>query len=100
MASTEAAEPGRLRVFISYSRKDEDFAQELLGGLELAGFEPYLDKHDVERGADWEERLNALILMADTVVFIISPRSVRSPVGNSGGQSRVSPMPSWPRSRC
>ena len=50
MASTEAAEQGRLRVFISYSRKDEDFAQELLTGLELTGFEPYLNKHDIAAG--------------------------------------------------
>jgi hypothetical protein len=37
----------KLKVFISYSRRDEDFAQELLVGLEIAGFEPYLDKHDM-----------------------------------------------------
>jgi formylglycine-generating enzyme required for sulfatase activity len=78
MTSTGTAEPGRLRVFISYSRKDEDFAQELLGGLELAGFEPYLDKHDIAAGEDWEARLGRLIEAADTVVFVISPDSVAS----------------------
>jgi TIR domain/WD domain, G-beta repeat len=70
----------RPKVFISYSRDDSSaLAEELVPGLQLAGFEPYLDKHDIEKGADWEERLGALILMADTVVFIISPASVRSP---------------------
>jgi len=43
----------KLKVFISYSRKDEDFAQELLTGLELVGFEPYLDEHDIAAGEDW-----------------------------------------------
>jgi formylglycine-generating enzyme required for sulfatase activity len=68
----------KLRVFISYSRKDEDFAQDLLAGLELVGFEPYLDKHDIAAGEDWEARLGRLIEGADTVVFVISPDAVAS----------------------
>ena len=71
-------EAGKLKVFISYSRKDEDFAQELLAGLQLAGFEPYLDKHDIAAGEDWEARLGRLIEAADTVVFVISPDAVAS----------------------
>jgi TIR domain-containing protein len=51
MADASAARDRKLRVFISYSRKDEDFAQELLAGLEMAGFEPYLDKHTAALGA-------------------------------------------------
>jgi TIR domain len=68
----------KLKVFISYSRKDEDFAQDLLAGLELVGFEPYLDKQDIAAGEDWEERLGRLIEAADTVVFVISPDAVAS----------------------
>jgi hypothetical protein len=68
----------KLKVFISYSRKDEDFAQDLLAGLELVGFEPYLDKHDVAAGEDWEARLGRLIEAADTVVYVISPDAVAS----------------------
>jgi phosphomannomutase len=33
----------KLKVFISYSHRDSaDFADELVAGLELAGFEPFL----------------------------------------------------------
>jgi formylglycine-generating enzyme required for sulfatase activity len=78
MASAEVAEPGRLKVFISYSRKDEDFAQDLLAGLQVAGFEPYLDMHDIAAGEDWAARLGQLIEAADTVVFVISPDAVAS----------------------
>ena len=78
MADVSAAEDRKLRVFISYSRKDEDFAQELLAGLEVVGFEPYLDKHDIAAGEDWEARLGRLIEAADTVVFVISPDAVAS----------------------
>jgi formylglycine-generating enzyme required for sulfatase activity len=46
--------------------------------LQAAGFEPYLDKHDIAAGEDWESRLGRLIEAADTVVFIISPDAVDS----------------------
>ena len=69
----------KLKVFISYSRKDcSDFAEELVAGLELAGFAPFLDRHDIAAGEDWENRLGGLIQEADSVVFVISPEAVRS----------------------
>lgn len=68
-----------LKVFISYARSDAaDFAQELLHGLEVAGFEPFLDRHDIAAGEDWEERLGGLIAAADTVVFVVTPAAVAS----------------------
>ena len=78
MAEAVATEPTTLKVFVSYSRKDEDFAQDLLAGLQVGGFEPYLDKHDIAAGEDWEARLGRLIEAADTVVFVISPDAVAS----------------------
>src|SRR5512132_1452139 len=69
----------KLKVFISYSRKDSsDFADELVAGLELAGFAPFLDRHDIAAGEDWELRLGGLIHEADTVVYVISPEAVKS----------------------
>ncbi len=78
MADVGAAADNALKVFISYSRKDEDFARELLAGLQFAGFEPYLDQHDIAPGEDWEARLGRLLEAADTVVFVISPDAVAS----------------------
>jgi len=69
----------KLKVFISYSRKDSsDFADELVAGLELAGFAPFIDRHDIAAGEDWEARLGGLIEEADTVVFVISPAPMTS----------------------
>jgi len=65
----------KLRVFLSYSRKDVEFASELLSALELLGFDAFLDKEDIAPGEPWEERLSNLIRIADTVVFIVSPAS-------------------------
>ena len=71
-----AEKPG---IFISYARSDSSaLAEELVAGLELAGFRPFLDRHDIVAAEDWEARLGALILGADTVVFILSPAAVRS----------------------
>ena len=67
------------RIFISYARSDSSaLAEELVAGLEVAGFEPYLDRHDIAAAEDWEARLGGLIQSADTVVFILSPAAVKS----------------------
>src|SRR3954447_986444 len=73
------ADADKLKVFISYSRKDSsDFADELVAGLEFGGFAPFLDRHDIAAGEDWEARLGSLIGQADTVVFVVSPEAVKS----------------------
>jgi WD40 repeat protein len=67
------------RIFISYARADSSvLAEELVAGLEVANFEPYLDRHDIAAAEDWEARLGGLIQSADTVVFILSPAAVKS----------------------
>lgn len=71
-------EASKLKVFISYSRKDSDFAESLLEVLRTYGFAPFLDKHDIAPGEPWEERLSRLILAADAVVFVLSSDSVCS----------------------
>src|SRR6201990_498966 len=69
----------KLKVFISYSRKDSaEFADELVAGLEYGGFAPSFDRHDIAAGEDWEARLGGLIAQSDTVVFVVSPEAVKS----------------------
>lgn len=77
MAGAGSAE--KAKVFISYSRRDSsEFAEEIVAGLELAGFAPFLDRHDIAAGEEWEARLGNLIRQADTVVFVVSPEAVKS----------------------
>ena len=76
---TDAGPAQKLKVFISYSRRDaSDFAEELVAGLELGGFAPFLDRHDIAAGEDWDARLGSLIQQADTVVFVVTPEAVKS----------------------
>jgi hypothetical protein len=77
-ANSESSE--RLRIFVSYARVDaSDFAEYLVVALRLAGFDAYLDRHDIAKAEDWESRLSELINGSDTVVFVITPASVKSP---------------------
>ena len=71
----------RFKVFVSYSRADSEFADEIEAGLEYdGGFEVMIDRHDIHEGEEWKKRLGALIAQADTVVFILSPKSAASPI--------------------
>jgi hypothetical protein len=75
----EAGAGEKLKVFISYSRKDSAaFVDDLVVGLEDRGFAPILDRHDIKPGEPWEARLGGLIEQSDTVVFVVSPEAVRS----------------------
>ena len=66
-------------MFVSYSRADSQFADEIEAGLEYdGGFDVLIDRHDIHEGEDWKKRLGALIAQADTVVFILSPASAAS----------------------
>src|SRR6476659_2669706 len=74
------SDSGRLRVFISYSRDDLHFADQLDAALNACGFECVIDRHGISGGEDWKRRLGNLISEADTVVFVLSPTSARSEI--------------------
>jgi WD40 repeat protein len=69
-----------LKVFVSYSRTDVEFADQLVLALEDRGFEPILDRHDMSGGENWRERLGKLILSADAVTFILTEKSAASEI--------------------
>jgi hypothetical protein len=75
-----APDRGKLRVFISYSRDDLEFADQLDAALNACGFECVIDRHGISGGEDWKRRLGNLISKADTVVFVLSPTSARSEI--------------------
>jgi TPR repeat protein len=63
----DSADRGKLRVFISYSRDDLRFADQLDAALNACGFECVIDRHGISGGEDWKQRLGGLISEADTV---------------------------------
>ena len=89
MASSEPAVDGGMRIFLSYSRKDAAFTQWLAEALSRRGYtvdydQAGADPTNVQLGIaaedEWWQRLKAMIAAADTVVFVVSPDSAKSPV--------------------
>ena len=75
-----AQQDGKLNVFISYSRDDLAFADQLDASLQLGGFETTIDRRGISGGEDWKARLGSLIRDADTVVFVLSLSSAQSDI--------------------
>src|SRR5580700_8444663 len=80
--AADAEQPGgaepKAKTFISYSRKDMAFVDQLEPALKAHGFEPLVDRDEIYAFEKWWERLQALIGQADTVVFVLSPDAVAS----------------------
>src|SRR5262249_27490165 len=77
---SDSPDRGKLRIFISYSRDDLEFADQLTAALDTCGFECFIDRHGISGGEDWKRRLGNLIRDADTVVFVLSSTSARSEI--------------------
>jgi hypothetical protein len=80
MRDVSASAGSKLKVFISYSRRDLDFADQVTAVLEWHGFAVTIDRKGIHGAEKWEERLGQLILGADVVVFVLSPDSAGSEV--------------------
>jgi WD40 repeat protein len=67
-------------VFISYSRSDSGFARRLNDALQIQGKRTWFDQESIAAGtADFQQEIHHGIEIADTFLFILSPRSVASP---------------------
>lgn len=81
MVSTNQAEtskPKEFTVFISYSRDELAFVDRLQAALVRRGIGATVDSTDIEKGEEWWKRIKQLITEADTVVFVVSPASLKS----------------------
>jgi WD40 repeat protein len=70
----------KLKVFVSYSRDDLGFAEQVVLALKERGFDPLIDRENIDAAEEWEKRLGELIFSSDTVVFVLSARSAASPI--------------------
>jgi formylglycine-generating enzyme required for sulfatase activity len=76
-AAVEQMTQSKAKVFISYSRRDMEFANRLEAALKARGFEPLIDRTDIYAFEEWWKRIQALIGQADTIGFVLSPDAVR-----------------------
>jgi hypothetical protein len=64
-------------LFVSYSRRDNDLVQNLIGDLRTQGIDPWFDQEDIDKGRQWWEEIKKGIIRANAFVFVISPESLR-----------------------
>lgn len=65
-------------VFISYSRKDSDFARKINERLQSEGITTWLDLENLAKGQDFEKAILEGIEKSDNFLFIMTPNSLTS----------------------
>jgi hypothetical protein len=56
------------------------FADRLEAALNERGFAPLIDRTEIYAFEDWWKRIQALIVQADTIIFVLSPESISSDI--------------------
>jgi hypothetical protein len=69
-------------IFISYARKDIDYAGEIVDSLAENRLDTWIDWKSIPKGEDWEQEIYHGIEEADAFLFLISPESVKSEMCN------------------
>src|SRR3970040_75920 len=69
-------------IFVSYSRKDIDFAGKIVQALAEKELDTWIDWKSIPKGEDWEQEIYRGIEEADAFLFLISPDSVTSEMCN------------------
>lgn len=68
------------KIFISYSRKDIEFAKRLTGELQKSDLDFWVDWEGIPPTVDWMKQIQKGIEEADTFIFILSPDSIQSKI--------------------
>ncbi|HSG91810.1 MAG TPA: TIR domain-containing protein [Pseudomonadales bacterium] len=69
-------QPGKF--FLSYARKDSDFALRLAKDLRDSGHPVWVDQLDIEPGTNWDRSVEAALDACVRVIVVLSPTSVAS----------------------
>lgn len=67
-----------MKVFISYSSKDENLATELVEYLEASGLNAWYTKREVLPGDNWAEKTANGLKESDAMVILVTPAALNS----------------------
>ncbi len=67
-----------MKVFISYSRKDEVLADKVVAVLETAGLDVWYDKREIMPGENWAEKIAAGLRESESMVVLLTPHALES----------------------
>jgi len=65
-------------IFMSYSRREVGFVDDLVRNLEQAGHEVWLDYRNLIPGRPWQDQIYQGIQNADVILLVVSKASVSS----------------------
>jgi hypothetical protein len=65
-------------IFLSYSRRDQEFADALTRGLQMHSLQVWVDRHDIEAGEAWRAAISHAIDECDAFLVVLSPQCVTS----------------------
>src|SRR5262245_38719210 len=69
------------KVFVSYSRKNRDFAKALYSKFEGMGFDLWRDVHDIPADShDWWQSIQEAIEGCHTMILLMSVPALKSPI--------------------
>src|SRR5829696_5645994 len=68
------------KVFVSYSRKDIEFAKQLTAELQKSELDVWIDWEGIPPTVDWWKEIEKGIEEADVFLFLLSPDSAASKV--------------------
>lgn len=67
-----------VKIFISYTRKDETFARQLATALSENGADIWIDIEDIPAGMKWHRAIADGLASCDLLLWILSPDSIES----------------------
>ncbi|MBZ0292743.1 MAG: toll/interleukin-1 receptor domain-containing protein [Anaerolineae bacterium] len=65
-------------IFLSYSRKDQKFAEKLFNSLTLAGACVWMDRKDIRAGETRQDAIDKALHDCKIMLVIVSPNSTKS----------------------
>ncbi|GIK63645.1 MAG: hypothetical protein BroJett018_14390 [Chloroflexota bacterium] len=84
-------------LFISYSKKDIDFARNLKKSLNDAGFDVWMDESEIHPGQVWDDVLQQNVLSSSALLVVMSSNSRKSDwVKNEVELAREKKIPIFP----
>jgi hypothetical protein len=66
------------QAFISYARRDREFAEKLRDDLEFRGLSTWIDLEDIPAASQWATKIEQAILECPYFLLLLSPHSVSS----------------------
>ena len=67
-----------MKVFISYSSKDENLATKIVESLEKAGLDAWYKKREILPGDNWAERVASGLKESNAMVVLVTPDALES----------------------